>query len=78
MLIIEPYVSYRPALCSRACRPGSATLAGVGPEATVTPGSPQIGTDTPYGGAVADSDRIELVYTGDGDREVLAVREPAT
>ncbi len=56
-----------------------ATLAGVGPEATVTPGSSQeIGPDTPYGGAVADGDRIELVYTGDGDREVLAVREPAT
>jgi len=55
-----------------------ATLAGVAPEATVAPGSSQeIGPDSPYGGAVADGDRIELVYTGDGDREVLAVREPA-
>jgi hypothetical protein len=56
-----------------------ATLAGLAPDATVTPGSSQqIGLETAYGEAVADDDRIEIVYTGDGDREVLAVRESAT
>lgn len=55
-----------------------ATLAGVAPEATVSPGSAQrIGPETAYGIEVLDRDRIEIVYTEDGE-DVLAVREPTT
>ena len=55
-----------------------ATLAGVAPETTVSPGSSQqIGPDTAYGIEVLDRDRIEVVYTEYGE-DVLAVREPIT